>query len=303
MTNTNHEHSQAWKTVADTWNKRVRELVLKEYYSQRVFAAIYKVRYKVGNQADVSRWLNVGSDTSKGKIGFPSYDTMKRIADLLGVTVGYLTGETDHKSFDMGQVCSHLGIDEATGNVIKSIAKQNKPLWNRCINGNTGAALQYLITASNFKAFINALCALADAVYKCRLPTTNFEKACEAISPEIREMAVFYHKENYIEEMGDVIEGATPELWDAVRSLDRAEQQDSKEKWEREKTVKLEKYELQEIFIKLIDEIMTDDHVEEMKCYTGNTINGVSYSDDELWKMLEKERDDYNEAQDAAKFL
>ena len=93
-------------------------------YHQKTFAKAYKERYGTGNQADVSRWMRVGNTISKEKgnenetqsiIGFPSYDTMKRIADFFNVSVGYLTGETSFESFDMEQACTYFHIDKKTG--------------------------------------------------------------------------------------------------------------------------------------------------------------------------------------------
>ena len=70
-----------------SWNERLEEVMKRHNYHQKTFAKAYKERYGTGNQADVSRWMRVGSIITKEKgkenetqsvIGFPSYDTMKR---------------------------------------------------------------------------------------------------------------------------------------------------------------------------------------------------------------------------------
>ncbi|MBT1181015.1 XRE family transcriptional regulator [Bifidobacterium sp. CP2] len=67
----------------------------------------YLTRY---HQKDVSRWLNTGNRTASGEIGFPKYETMTMIADFFGVDVGYLTGETDERTFDMSRACAYTGL-------------------------------------------------------------------------------------------------------------------------------------------------------------------------------------------------
>ena len=63
-------------------------------------------------QKDVSRWLNTGSRTANGIIGFPKYETMCLIADFFDVDVGYLTGETDEGTFNMAKTCDYIGLDD-----------------------------------------------------------------------------------------------------------------------------------------------------------------------------------------------
>ena len=78
--------------VGNYWNQNLKLCLKNNGYTQETFAKAYKKQYGTGNQADVYRWLNVGnmSGSSGKRIGLPSYDTMKRIADFFHVTVGYL---------------------------------------------------------------------------------------------------------------------------------------------------------------------------------------------------------------------
>ena len=72
------------------------------------------------HQKDVSRWLNTGNRTSSGEIGFPKYETMATIADFFGVDVGYLTGETDEKTYAMSHACAFTGLSSNSITAIQS---------------------------------------------------------------------------------------------------------------------------------------------------------------------------------------
>lgn len=72
------------------------------------------------HQKDVSRWLNTGNRTTSGVIGFPKYETMSILADFFGVDVGYLTGETDERSFNLQHACDYLSLD---GSAISALRK------------------------------------------------------------------------------------------------------------------------------------------------------------------------------------
>lgn len=147
--------------VAKTWNKRLEELIKVKGYSQKEFAKKYKEKYGTGNQADVSRWLRVGFEATKTEIiGFTSCNAMKRIADFFGVTVGYLTGETDYKTFEMERACDFLGIDESAGMAIERITKQKGvSQFEKYEKVNYGKALCRL--AENLEPFIGGICELA----------------------------------------------------------------------------------------------------------------------------------------------
>ena len=97
------ETSNETQLLARIWNERLGKLIKKNFGTQKEFAQKFKETFGVGNQADVSRWINVGTLSAKGKmIGFPEYPTMKKIATFFNVTVGYLTGETDYESVGRG---------------------------------------------------------------------------------------------------------------------------------------------------------------------------------------------------------
>ncbi|MBT1174624.1 XRE family transcriptional regulator [Bifidobacterium sp. LC6] len=82
----------------------------------------YLTRY---HQKDVSRWLNTGNRTASGEIGFPKYETMAMIADFFGVDVGYLTGETSERTFDMSQACAYTGLHSDSIEAVRHWIFQN----------------------------------------------------------------------------------------------------------------------------------------------------------------------------------
>lgn len=135
---------------AEIWCTRFNQLMKEQGYTQKSFLKEYKNKYGGGTQANISRWLRVGNVIQKNgisqKIGFPSYENMLNIADFFGVTVGYLTGETIFKTFEMEKACQCIGIDikyeikEELGTLSESAKGWKKELnlvsWN-------GAAPKY----------------------------------------------------------------------------------------------------------------------------------------------------------------
>ena len=62
---------------AQCWCSRLHKLMKEKNYTQKSFLKEYKEKYGGGTQANISRWLRVGSKIENGKtIGFPSYETM-----------------------------------------------------------------------------------------------------------------------------------------------------------------------------------------------------------------------------------
>ncbi|RGI41963.1 helix-turn-helix transcriptional regulator [Coprococcus sp. OM06-25] len=69
---------------AQCWCNRLYKLMKEKNYTQKSFLKEYKEKYGGGTQANISRWLRVGSKIENGKtIGFPSYETMSNLADFL----------------------------------------------------------------------------------------------------------------------------------------------------------------------------------------------------------------------------
>lgn len=264
--------------VATIWNKRLAGLIKDRYGSRKAFVAAYKERYGTGNVADASRWVNVGSKAAKDEIiGFPAYDTMYRIADFFGVTVGYLTGETDYETFEMERTCEYLGIDQATGNAIVRITKlKGATRFEKYEKVNYGKALCYLLSAEKFEEFIGGICQYAEAVYRQAHPVDymNSPKIL-SIRPEILDLAIKYRDICCEEEVDDPAE-ITAEVIDAIHAINDAESKDYSQQFVLEQNVKLARYDLQERYFRLIEEILRPENLDTIQSHYYETFSSVA---------------------------
>lgn len=105
---------------AQLWRQRLKQCMEERGLTQLSFVSQlnrqFLTRY---HQKDVSRWLNTGNRAASGVIGFPRYETMAMIADFFNVDVGYLTGETDEKTFAMGDACEYTGLTASSIDAIR----------------------------------------------------------------------------------------------------------------------------------------------------------------------------------------
>ena len=271
---------EAWETRARVWNDRFRECREKAgYRSQKAFAKAFKEKYGIGNQADISRWERVGEAIERntlvkgdrgvqtirksGTIGFPSYENMKRAADFFGVTVGYLTGETDFGSFDMEKACKYFGISEVTGNSIHKITKpQHIYSFDFLLRKEYSSALEYMLTAKNFKPFIDSLCTLAVTVRKKQNPINYVDELKTEFDPDLVDLASKFMGRIQSRESLDIPD--TAEFENVLQKVEYADAMETKQFLETDRELKANKYALYETYIKLVDEIVSDSHLESM---------------------------------------
>ncbi len=259
---------------ARCWCERFDTLMKEKGYTQKTFAAEYKMRYGGGTQANVSRWLRVGNKLENGKtIGLPSYETMLNVADLLGVSVGYLMGETDFESFDMEKSCKFMGIDEDTGKAIRGISSgKNIHRFAKYNAAEYVAVLKYLLTAESFPIFIKEMREYADNIYHQCHPIDHMDLASKKINEEIIELA--YQCMDYQcmsdEEYGEINDfkdnnvEPTKELLEAIHLLNEARDNNYADIDSNEQKVKLSEYSLQKIYFNLIKEIVAEKHLPDM---------------------------------------
>lgn len=250
---------------SDSWNERLKEIMLRRGYHQKTFAKAFKEKYGTGNQADVSRWMRVGYTISKEKrkengpqsvIGFPSYDTMKRIADFFDVSVGYLTGETSFESFDMEQACAYFHIDKKTGESLLDITDSHRPI-EKYENEVRQITLKYLLSAPGFGDFLQDLYKLASIklAQKEKSPTLN--AVAKSLSPEVLNEG--------LDLSGICTEsGGTSQGIEAMKDLDDAMDKDDVCSTKLDMQLRLIKYSLLEKHIKLLDEIIDDSFMAEI---------------------------------------
>ncbi len=260
--NKNHDVTDA---ISEVWKDRLKHCLEETGYTRKEFASAFKDKYGTGNIADVSRWFNVGSTgKNKTKIGLPSYDTMKRIADFFDVTVGYLTGETDYKSFDMERACSYLGINEAAGIGIKKITSDSKyyhfeERFGPFSKENNTTALCYLISSEYFFELTRALAIHLDFLEKKNkgnlwhlantLPAETFQLAfelrdCHHDDPEAQNIS--------------------PDIENAIREINHAMDEDYADSYEINEQIELSEYRLQKIYFELLEEISELKHKDDM---------------------------------------
>ena len=262
------------QNAAKCWCCRLSKLMKEKKYTQKTFLKEYKEKYGGGTQANISRWLRVGSKVANGKtIGFPSYETMLNLANFFGVSVGYLTGETDYESFEIEKTCEFMALDEETVKAIKGITSGESV--NHFGNNEAKeytAVFKYLVTARSFPIFIRKVREYADNVYHQKHPINHMDRAAEKIRKGLFDLAFQCIDYQYIsdDEYGEINDfkdnnvEPTEELLEAIRLLNKAQDDDDAEEGIREQNVKLSEYELQKIYFEVIKELVKEENLPDM---------------------------------------
>ena len=256
---------------AQCWCSRLHKLMKEKNYTQKSFLKEYKEKYGGGTQANISRWLRVGSKIENGKtIGFPSYETMSNLADFFGVSVGYLIGETDYESFEMEKVCKFLGLEEETVKAIKGITfGENMGIGANSMSSEYKSAFRYILTASSFPVFIKEAREYAENVYRLKHPIKYMDIVSAKMRKDLFDLAVqcmdyqFISDDEYgrIDDFEENSVEPTEELLEAISILNDAQDKDYAQKCYIEQMVKLSEYELQKIYFEVIKELTKEEHL------------------------------------------
>ena len=259
---------------AQCWCSRLHKLMKEKNYTQKSFLKEYKEKYGGGTQANISRWLRVGSKIENGKtIGFPSYETMSNLADFFGVSVGYLIGETDYESFEMEKVCKFLGLEEETVKAIKGITfGENMGIGASSMSSEYKSAFRYILTASSFPVFIKEARKYAENVYRLKHPIKYMDIVSAKMRKDLFDLAVqcmdyqFISDDEYgrIDDFEENSVEPTEELLEAISILNDAQDKDYAQKCYIEQMVKLSEYELQKIYFEVIKELTKEEHLPDM---------------------------------------
>ena len=259
---------------AQCWCSRLHKLMKEKNYTQKSFLKEYKEKYGGGTQANISRWLRVGSKIENGKtIGFPSYETMSNLADFFGVSVGYLIGETDYESFEMEKVCKFLGLEEETVKAIKGITfGENMGIGANSMSSEYKSAFRYILTASSFPVFIKEAREYAENVYRLKHPIKYMDIVSAKMRKDLFDLAVqcmdyqFISDDEYgrIDDFEENSVEPTEELLEAISILNDAQDKDYAQKCYIEQMVKLSEYELQKIYFEVIKELTKEEHLLDM---------------------------------------
>lgn len=256
------------------WCSRLSKLMKERNYTQKTFLKEYREKYGGGTQANISRWLRVGSKIENGKtIGFPSYETMLNLADFFGVSVGYLTGETDYESFEMEKACEFLGLEEDGVKAIKGITSgESVDFFGKHMAHEYKSVLRYILTASSFTAFIKEAREYAENVYRQKHPISYMDRVAAKIKKDTLELAyqcmdyqcIADDKYGVIDDFKENNIEPTEELLEAIRALNAAQDYDYGEEQNREQRVKLSEYGLQKIYFELIKDLVKDEQLPDM---------------------------------------
>lgn len=259
---------------AQCWCSRLHKLMKEKNYTQKSFLKEYKEKYGGGTQANISRWLRVGSKIENGKtIGFPSYETMSNLADFFGVSVGYLIGETDYESFEMEKVCKFLGLEEETVKAIKGITfGENMGIGANSMSSEYKSAFRYILTASSFPVFIKEAREYAENVYRLKHPIKYMDIVSAKMRKDLFDLAVqcmdyqFISDDEYgrIDDFEENSVEPTEELLEAISILNDAQDKDYAQKCYIEQMVKLSEYELQKIYFEVIKELTKEEHLPDI---------------------------------------
>lgn len=247
------------------WRERLSNLMHEKGYTQESFLKEYKSNYGGGTQANVSRWLRVGNKIKNGNelktIGFPSYENMLNIADFFGVTVGYLTGETDFETFEMEKACRFLEIDEEIAKTIKSIVSgKSFGIFGKYEFKEYSAAFKHLLMTNSFLALIEGLKEYEEINYQKQHPIDHFVEAQKEINPDIIDLAVQCLGYDGYDESNDFKENnvqPTKELLEAIYKLNNALEQNCSDEEKNDKEARLCEYSLLKVYFELIKEIVS----------------------------------------------
>lgn len=259
------------KRAANCWCNRLNKLMKDNNYTQKTFLKEYKIKYGGGTQANISRWLRVGNRLENGgEIGFPSYDTMLNLADFFGVTVGYLTGETDYETFEMEKVCNFMSIDEETMKAILGITSgKSVDFFGKYNRKEYTAVFKHIVTARSFSMFIRDIREYVVNLYAQKYPNKHIDAVSYGIQPAILDLALkcidyqfeMVNGQVVIDDFKDNDVEPTEALLNAIHDLNDAIHADYEEQYEREREIKLSEYELQKLFFEIINEMTTDENI------------------------------------------
>lgn len=234
-------------SMAQIWNERFEKCMTKKKWSQRQFIAEYKKKYHTGSQSDVSKWMHVGDvdqRTNKGR-GFPEFETMKNIADILGVSVGYLIGETDCETFEMERASQYVGLSSEAISAIRDITLGKAiPPFYKYSDPQYTAALEQLLMNTSLVEYLGKVVELANAVTNAKQNNrSRFDRIVEKIPESIRNSVISLWEDS--EEA--VKNGIEPNetLWAFVNILDDEAAEEALEPdYMRDGQVKLAEYAL-----------------------------------------------------------
>lgn len=249
------------ETKEQIWNERFEQVMRDRNLSQRKFIELYRAKFKTGSQADVSNWLHIGDidGRTQKERHFPKFETMRNIAEILGVSVGYLIGETDFETFEMERATKYIGLSSESISSIKGITSGKAiPPFYKYPDSQRNAALEGILNNNALVEYLKSICELAEAINRNQNPKNNFQKALDGI-PEVHKESVFElwrDSEEAIKEKGVI---PNDYLWELVNRLEDAACLDMMQPDMLTREINAAKYAVQEAHSRMIDELMKSD--------------------------------------------
>lgn len=166
------------------WNEMLEKCLECKGYNQKTFADTLSDKYRTDgkqfNQSDVSNWVNVGMNRKgKAPIGFPKFENMLKIANCLGVDIGYLIGEIDTETFTIKQASDFLHLEPEALNNLKRIVEKEQ---NRFVEPNEytySAVLNKLLCSEYFESLVESLNDLEEMYIRYKGKVPNFSELDE----------------------------------------------------------------------------------------------------------------------------
>lgn len=242
--------------TAQIWNERFEKKLKESNLTQRDFIQKYHEKFGTGSQSDVSNWMHVGNRGGKtNKLrNFPEFKTMKQIAEVLGVSVSYLIGESDYESFEEEQVAKYLKLSpKAIRSICGITSGKAIPPFYKYPDAQVTSALEALLSCESLVKYLKKIYAFADAYVTAENPRSHYYEAFAKIPANMQEDvgALWDDAEDAIEKKGIV---ASDELWSYIDRLEEAAQKDMEQCDVAEREINAIRYAIQEISSHLIDE-------------------------------------------------
>ncbi|MBP3802907.1 MAG: hypothetical protein J6I76_03265 [Oribacterium sp.] len=266
---------------ARIWNERF-ELKLKENnLSQRTFIQKYREKFGSGSQADVSKWMHIGhrDGRTNGKRGFPAFETMCNIAEILGVSIGYMIGETDNVTFDIEKTSEYLGLSELSIKAIKNIMTRNfdsiKERNFKWVFSQLDQSLECLLQNPLFIDYLYGIGELANTIrYSENMPNPH-DLALKIIPEKYRNDVETLHNDVY-DAIDKGIDTSSDVLWAFEKLLDNADYEATSLPDTANQNINAAKYELYSTHNKLIDSLISNENISKLYVLKTDDVNNES---------------------------
>lgn len=156
--------------LAKEWNENLRDCM--NGMSQETFAQLLNERFDYRTtytQPVINDWLHVGRDQM-----FPRYEVMVKMADILGVSVSRLIGETTFDSIPAQTTSEYTGLSNDAIRSLRKITRgfdssfSDRYVRNDVIDEHAVQLVNSILTSESFLPMLVAMSRLAERVKRPR---------------------------------------------------------------------------------------------------------------------------------------